>query len=408
MENYESLCDVMFETLSDFGVKGSIGFYRRTSRELGVYLESSGKDFSAEAGQEWLESVWLDEDGNKGAHQLNMRRRRLVLLMEDCQKGSPASWRRYNRNSAARPALPVFAGLVDIHQRALEERGKAESSISIHAHVASDFLIYLEGTGATGVGDITAMSVAGYFAQEGFSRRKPRGVQNYAYRLRQFLKYLEDEGILPEKGTYLAVPCAFITDQGIVKTLPDAAIERLLSAESLNSGHGIRDKAMILMALKLGMRRCDICAIRFCDIDWAHERITFVQKKTGVPHELPLLPEVGNALMDYILTARPESDSQEVFLGHNPPHKPLKQVYPRIVKKHLGDIGGELPGGLHVLRRTFASTMLRAKVPRSVISASLGQLDPTSADAYLATDEERMRECALGLEGIGCRKEELR
>jgi len=408
MEDYESLCDVMMGTLVGFGVKGSDKVYKKACRDLGVYLESSGRNFSLEVGQEWLESVWLDEGSGRVSHQLNMQRRRVVLLLADCQVGSSASWRRYSKKGPARPSLPAFASLVESHRQTMKENGKADSTIGFFAHAASDFLIYLEGAGATGIDGITAVSVAEYFAQERFIHRKPLGVRTDAYRLRQFLKYLEVEGILPEKGAHLAVPCAFSTDQGVVETLPDAAIDRLLSAESLNTGRGIRDKAMILMALELGMRSCDIAGIRFCDIDWRAEKIAFVQKKTGVPHELPLLPEVGNALMDYILTARPESDFEEVFLGHNAPNMPLTRIFRGIVKKHLGDAGEGLPGGLHVLRKTFASTMLRAKVPRGVISASLGQLDPTSADAYLATDEVGMRECALGLEGIGCMKEELR
>jgi hypothetical protein len=60
-----------------------------------------------------------------------------------------------------------------------------------------------------------------------------------------------------------------------------------------------------------------------------------------------------------------------------------------------------------VLRRTLATSMLRAKVPRSVISAAIGQVDPNSVDAYLSADSERMRECALPLDGIECERGDL-
>jgi integrase len=57
--------------------------------------------------------------------------------------------------------------------------------------------------------------------------------------------------------------------------------------------------------------------------------------------------------------------------------------------------------GLHVARRTFASGLLAAGNPVSMISCALGHSDPSSVDEYLATDVKRMRQCAIGLAGIG-------
>jgi integrase len=63
--------------------------------------------------------------------------------------------------------------------------------------------------------------------------------------------------------------------------------------------------------------------------------------------------------------------------------------------------------GFHILRRTAATKLFENNVPSSVISASLGHLDPNSADVYLSTDSKKMRKCALSLYGIGCTREEL-
>lgn len=59
------------------------------------------------------------------------------------------------------------------------------------------------------------------------------------------------------------------------------------------------------------------------------------------------------------------------------------------------------------MRRTAATKLFENNVPSSVISASLGHIDPASADVYLSTDSKRMRKCALNLCGIECRREEL-
>ncbi len=60
--------------------------------------------------------------------------------------------------------------------------------------------------------------------------------------------------------------------------------------------------------------------------------------------------------------------------------------------------------GLHLARRTFASNLLTAGNPVSTISFALGHSDESSIDEYLATDELRMRRCAIGLSGIECKE----
>ena len=91
-----------------------------------------------------------------------------------------------------------------------------------------------------------------------------------------------------------------------------------------------RTKAIILLALRLGLRDCDICSLTFREIDWQHDKIRLVQKKTGEPLILPLLLDVGNALMDYILNERPKRDDHYhyIFLRKQAPYNKLSSVYP--------------------------------------------------------------------------------
>jgi integrase len=56
--------------------------------------------------------------------------------------------------------------------------------------------------------------------------------------------------------------------------------------------------------------------------------------------------------------------------------------------------------GLHAARKTFASGLLAAGNPVPMISRVLGHSDPSSVDEYLATDVNKMRQCAIGLAGI--------
>ena len=67
-----------------------------------------------------------------------------------------------------------------------------------------------------------------------------------------------------------------------------------------------RNTAIILLARKLGLRAGDICNLKFSKIDWVEDKIRLNQSKTGEPLVLPLLPEVGNAIWEYIPDERPK------------------------------------------------------------------------------------------------------
>jgi integrase len=113
--------------------------------------------------------------------------------------------------------------------------------------------------------------------------------------------------------------------------------------------------------------------------------------------------------MEYILKYRPQAPSDTLFLRHYAPYRGLTPS-PGIAKKYLSPFDAEdcPQHGFHILRRTFSTSMLRNNIPRSVISASIGQLDLNSVDVYLSVDEENMRKCALSLKGIECMRGDLR
>jgi integrase len=117
-----------------------------------------------------------------------------------------------------------------------------------------------------------------------------------------------------------------------------------------------------------------------------------------------LLPAVGNAICNYILEERPQSDDDHVFLRQLAPHVGLAghtSVY-GIMKRIMrwAGISEEEPCGSLAFRHGAASSMLRAGTPLPTISAVLGHCDPRSTDPYLSMDAEKMRECILAIPGV--------
>jgi integrase len=167
-----------------------------------------------------------------------------------------------------------------------------------------------------------------------------------------------------------------------------------------------RTKAIILLALRLGLRDCDICNLTFQKIDWQHDKIRLIQQKTGEPLVLPLLPDVGNALMDYILNDRPRRNDHYpyVFLRKQAPYNKLTSVYSTcsklLCRLEINPVNG-IATGVHLFRYSMVHKLLAAKVPHQVITDTLGHVSKESNKPYLSMEESMLRMCALDLSVIG-------
>lgn len=81
-------------------------------------------------------------------------------------------------------------------------------------------------------------------------------------------------------------------------------IEAMLSSFNRASSVGIRNYAMVLMAVRLGMQASNICGLKFKNIHWEKSTIEFVTQKTGKSTVLPLTTDVGNAIIKYLKEVR--------------------------------------------------------------------------------------------------------
>jgi len=408
---FEQLSGETLAKIIGFGIKSKsvIKSFKQASRMLNSYLEDSGLEFSLDSGKAWLSSVCPHEPVSHSQRIIYLARRRAVMLLAEAQAGTLDAWRIYPEKSAARPETAEYLQLLHSHERRLESDGLAKATIAFALRVDSDFLIYLETSEKLDIARITPQDVTAYFARDTFSGRKPDGAKAYAYKLKSFLAFLEETGSITGKKLSLAVPKVFAKHESIVTVLSEKAVTALQNGSSgFRAETEARDHAMILLALSLGIRQSDIIKMKLSDIDWQNEKISFVQQKTGVPVTLPLLPEVGNALMEYILHFRPQISQDEIFLRHYAPHQAMAPCS-GVVEKRLSAFEPEdcPQRGFHILRRTLATGMLRNNIPRSVISAAIGQVDPNSVDVYLSVDEDNMRKCALPLKGIECVRGDL-
>ena len=133
---------------------------------------------------------------------------------------------------------------------------------------------------------------------------------------------------------------------------------------------------MFLLALKFGFRSSDVANLKFENISWSTHEFTFDQKKTGKSITLPILSEVGNAIIDYLKYGRPQSSERHCFLQLVCPYDKISpHDMANAVQFYLKRSGIDLRNrrhGPHALRHTFASGLLHEATPLPVISEALG------------------------------------
>jgi len=117
---------------------------------------------------------------------------------------------------------------------------------------------------------------------------------------------------------------------------------------------------------------------------------------------LPLPVDVVNSLNRYICEGRPQSHSHEIFVHHRAPYCRLRRTaFGKILKASVTPLCvGEEIHGFHVTRKTFASKLLASGNAVATIASALGHVGVGAVDEYLATHEEPMRLCTIGLKGI--------
>lgn len=218
--------------------------------------------------------------------------------------------------------------------------------------------------------------------------------------LRIFLRFLNETDNHEKDLSYLIPKSGYKQQAKIPTTYTPDEIKKMIDVIDRGSSKGKRDYAMVLLCARLGLRASDVCQLRFNEINWQKSQICLTQKKTHNHVELPMLPEVGNAIIDYLKYGRPKSDSPFIFLDLGHRNSPLQSpTLHSIVKSYLSEAGiknlESKKTGPHALRHSLASQLLENKSPLPVISEILGHESSETTKEYLRIDIVALRQCAL-------------
>lgn len=158
---------------------------------------------------------------------------------------------------------------------------------------------------------------------------------------------------------------------------------------------GLRDRAVLLLLARLGLRASEVAQLKFADINWRDGGIT-VCGKGRRQESLPLPQEVGNAILVYLNKGRPSLQRPEVFTTIRAPfHALTRAAVTHIVRSALRRAGIKAPiNGAHVLRHSAATTMLRQGASLAGVGAVLRHRSPMTTAHYAKVDFSLLSEIA--------------
>ncbi|OGV50229.1 MAG: hypothetical protein A2017_00230 [Lentisphaerae bacterium GWF2_44_16] len=286
----------------------------------------------------------------------------------------------------------------------------AEGSVTLIVQEIRRFLTFLEDNECPDIYDIPLNSVRDYIIQKAPSHKG--NMINLTWPLKKFFAYMKISGH-STLNVDLLLSNPVSSRKRVLPCFTDHEIQVLFNVVDTSTLLGKRDYAIMTIALYMGLRGVDIFNLKLSDINWKANLILAHQQKTNSCYKLPLVPSVGNAVADYILYARPKSDSPYIFLRYRKPHRKMKRHEgANLILRYQKKSGFEHKAGdgktFHAFRRTSGTRMVQAEIPLATVAQILGHKKLDSSKRYIALNDEMLRVCCMDLSAFATVKEELK
>jgi site-specific recombinase XerD len=278
------------------------------------------------------------------------------------------------------------------------QRGLAEETIYHYLTFADRFLDFRFGEGPDDLSKITGTDISD-FLQHVINQRRPYRNKSVPSGLRSFLRFLfQSEKI----ETNLAVGISRVSlkcTRRIPYHLTTEQVEELLeAAKTLTTANWKRrNYAMVLLMARLGLRTPEVIAIQMDDLDWRNG-IIVIRGKGGFYDKAPLLQDIGEAIVDYLLHER-QGSSRFLFVTYHPPHNPFKgaEVLNFILKKAMAKTNIQRPvpySVSNILRHSLATNLVQKGASLEEISNTLRHRSRRTTLTYARQDINGLRTIA--------------
>jgi len=269
------------------------------------------------------------------------------------------------------------------------------------------FLIFLDDQTVDSSNGITGPHLIKFISS--YSKNNTSTIATIVSILRNYITFLHQENYMIADISGCLPKVRIMRDAFIPSVWKGGDVKKLLSAIDRKNPTGKRDYATILLVVRLGLRVGDIRSLKMEDLNWDRKLLTIVTQKTRQPLELPLLEDIGWAIIDYLKNGRPQTMSDNLFIRHNAPYNGFSDgnSLDKMLSGYMNKAGILMRGqkhGLHSLRSTLASLMLEKGTPLPVISEALGHQNINTTSIYIKVDMKGLRNCIMDPEEVSCEK----
>ena len=274
--------------------------------------------------------------------------------------------------------------------------GAARETRIYRLRYVREFLRSRFGEAEVNAHSLKPQEIMSYMAERA-TRCKPGTAKVIATSVRSYLKFLVLRGLASSRlaASVPTIPQWRLYD--IPKILTSTELNRFLFSFDVSTATGRRNYAMALCFAELGLRTCEVAALRLDDINWREGTVRIVEGKSR-ERLLPLTPQIGDAIADYLKAGRPKSTERVLFLRHSvPAEAPVTcHVVRGAVRRACARVGIFPPrDGPHTLRHTLATRLLQSGVPLPEVADVLGHQTIDTTAIYTKVDLPSLVQVAM-------------
>jgi len=405
IENKTQLNDLIFQAkkclqklnYSDQTIKT----YRLIWQRFSEYAQNEDQhQYSRELANRFLDQYYGISDLGNPKTQFDGTKIRAMKILDDIKNIG-----RFQRHYGSKPRIRSndFEEVYKTYQLFLMDQNQSKRTIDTRLSRIDTLFRYLESKNILQTDMLSPKIIIDFmtYLQKKYSSA---GKSNVMFTLRNLLTCPTLSTYFPENLGKVITVIRTNKHECLPSFYSQEEVKRILDSVDRSSSQGKKDYLIILLAAQLGIRTSDIRCLKLDDIKWESNSIEFSQQKTKRYIKLPINEPLKFAILDYIKNSRDThvatSVSNYLFIRTRAPHEPYAENnhFTGRISIYFNKSGVQIKGkhhGLHSLRHSFASQLLKQLTPITSIANALGHNSIEATKRYLQIDIEQLRTIAL-------------
>lgn len=338
-------------------------------------------------------------DTKNGSGRNYSRRMRAMYILNCINKGQKIG---LLRRKVDKYIPECYRGILNEYEEYLVDNNYKKQTIYGSNSALIKFFCFLEEKKIFSINSIHINDIYSFVNSIDSKKYSLRTISYIKYRIKLFFDYLYNIKQYKFSGVDIFPKIVKYDRSKLPSYYTTEEINKMIKQVNTNTKKGKRDLAILLLASVYGLRTSDIIHLKKENIKWNQNKIELIQYKTKVLLELPLTENVKFALLDYMKNARINVDSDYIFLPVQAPYKYINgDNYSFLYKsmseyaKKAGIYNKNKKLGLHSLRHSAASNMLKNNADITTISSILGHKSIDVTNVYLSISIDQLRKLSL-------------